>query len=244
MKYIPILTAQNVQIQAPLASIGERMLAFLIDLGIKIMYIYGIELFGVSNQISEIYTDDWSVMATALIINIPVIFYTLCSELLSDGYTIGKRIMKIRVISLDSYKTRPDQYFIRWIFNLLDVFTLSGGIGLLSAIISSRNQRIGDLSAGTTVVKVTQGVSINDSIFVEVQEGYKVVFPMVTLLTDRDVQIIKSSYTKAKENRDYKTISLIRAKIDSILNVQSKLNDYAFIERVIEDYNFVTKDLA
>ncbi len=244
MKYIPILTAQNVQIQALLANIGERLLAFLIDLGVKLLYIYGITWFGVSNEISDIYTDDWSVRATILIINLPVVFYTLYSEILSNGYTIGKKIMKIRVISLDSYKTRTEQYFIRWMFNLIDVFTFFGGIGLLSAIISKRNQRIGDLSAGTTVVKVSQGITINDSIFEEVQEGYKVTFPMVTLLSDRDVQIIKSSYTKAKASRDYKTIGVIRTKIDSVLNVSSKLNDYDFVERVIEDYNFVTKDLT
>ena len=244
MKYIPILTAQNVQIQATLASVGERLMAFLIDLGVKLLYMYGLVWLGVSDEISEVYSDSWSVMATWIVINSPVVFYTLYSETLSGGYTIGKKIMKLKVISLDSYKTRTEQYFIRWMFNLIDVFTFFGGIGLMSSIVSGKNQRIGDLAAGTTVVKISQGVTINDSIFVEVEEGYKVTFPMVTLLSDRDVQIIKSSYTKAKANSDYKTIGLIRSKIDSVLNVPSKLNDQLFIERVIEDYNFVTKDLT
>lgn len=244
MKYIPIQTAQNVQIQATLATVGERLLAFLIDLGIKFIYIYGIQLFGVPNRIETIYEDDWSVMATTLMINIPVIFYTLFSESLSGGFTIGKKVMKIRVISADSYKTRIDQYFIRWIFNLVDVFTLFGTIGLLSSIISKKNQRLGDIAAGTTVVKVSQGISLGDSIFMEVKKEYKVMFPTVTLLSDRDVQIIKTSYSKAKANRDYKTIGLIRTKIDSVLNVPSTLNDHLFIERIIEDYNFVTKDLT
>lgn len=244
MKYIPILTAQNVNINVPLAPIGERLVAFIIDLGVKLLYVYGIELFGVSNQIENLYEDDWSVRASILIINIPVIFYTLFSESISGGYTFGKWIMKLRVMSIDSYKTNVYQYFIRWIFNLIDVFTIFGSIGFTSSVISNRNQRIGDIAAGTTVIKMTQGVSLNDSLFMDVQEEYTVLFPMVTLLSDRDMQIIKSSYTKAKTNMDYKTIKLIRQKINDVLQVTSSLNDRVFIERVISDYNFVTKDLT
>jgi len=244
MKYIPIQTAQNVQIQVGLASVGERILAFLIDLFIKISYIFTINLLGFSSYLSNLYDDPWSATSIQILVLMPVIFYTLCSEALTNGSTIGKKILKIRVISLDSYKTKFDQYFIRWIFNLLDVFTFSGIIGLLSALVTKKSQRLGDLSAGTAVVKVNKKVSINDSIFMEVREGYKAMFPTVTLLTDRDVQIIKTTYFRAKKNNDYKTIKLIRQKIDQILNVPSSLNDYQFIERVLEDYNYITKDLT
>ena len=244
MKYIPIQTAQNVQIKAPLASIGERILAFLIDLLVKLLYVYGIEIIGLPDRAREMYSDQWSLMAIMIVFYSPVIFYTLYCEILSNGYTIGKKVMNIKVISLDSYKTRLDQYFIRWIFNLLDVFIMSGGIGVLSAIISSKCQRLGDLSAGTVVVKVKQEVGIDDTLFMEVKNIYKVTFPMVTLLSDRDIQIIKSSYNKAKINRDFETTKLIRQKIDSVLQVSSNLNDYDFIERVLEDYNFITKDLT
>lgn len=244
MKYIPIQTAQNVQIQVALASVGERILAFIIDLVVKLMFMYALELMGFSKNINELYEDSWSIMATQIIIYSPLIFYTLYSEILSDGYTIGKKILNIRVMSLDSYKMRIDQYFVRWIFNLVDFFTLFGGVGFLSTIFTSKSQRIGDLSAGTVVVKVNKEVSINNSLFMEVAKGYQVKFPMVTLLTDRDVQIIKTSYYKSKANQDYKTIQLIRKKIDLVLNVPSQLNDYDFIEQVIEDYNFITKDLT
>lgn len=244
MKYIPIQTAQNVQIKVPLASIGERILAFLIDLLVKILYVYAIESVISSVETREMYEDQWSQMAIMIIFYSPVIFYTLYSEILSNGYTIGKKMMKIKVISIDSYKTRLDQYFIRWIFNLLDVFTMSGGIGILSAIISSKCQRLGDLSAGTVVVKVNDKIGIQDTLFMEVKKVYKVTFPMVTLLSDRDVQIIKSSYFKSKANRDFETVKLIRLKIDGVLQVSSNLNDYDFIERVLEDYNYITKDLT
>jgi len=244
MNHIPIHTAQNVKIHATLATVGDRILAFIIDLVIKLIYIYGLSFIGLSKSMEELYSDDWSVMATQIIFFLPITFYTLYSEVFSGGYTIGKKIMKVKVISLDSYKMSFYQYFIRWIFNLVDIFILFGSIGVLSTVFSSKNQRIGDLSAGTTVVKVVNNTSINDSIFMEVSKGYKVTFPMVSLLSDRDVQIIKSSFYKSKENGDYKTIQLIRSKINQILNVQSTLNDFDFIERVLEDYNFVTKDMV
>lgn len=244
MKYIPIQTAQNVQIQVGLASVGERILAFLIDLFVKISYIFAINLLGFSSYLDNLYDDPWSATSIQILVLLPVIFYTLGSEALTNGFTIGKKILKIKVISLDSYKTKFDQYFIRWIFNLLDFFTFSGIIGLISALVTKNTQRLGDLSAGTAVVKVNKKVSINDSIFMEVKEGYKAMFPTVTLLTDRDVQIIKTTYFRAKKNNDYKTIKLIRKKIDQILNVPSSLNDYQFIERVLEDYNYITKDLT
>lgn len=244
MKYIPIQTAQNVQIQVALASVGERILAFIIDLVVKFMFMYALELIGLSKSLNELYEDSWSLMATQIIIYAPLISYTLYSEILSNGYTIGKKILNIRVVSLDSYKVRIDQYFVRWIFNLVDIFTLFGGLAFLSTIFTSKSQRFGDLSAGTAVVKVNKETSINDSLFMEVTKGYQVKFPMVTLLSDRDVQIIKTSYYKSKANQDYKTIQLIRKKIDSVLNVPSQLNDHHFIEQVIADYNYVTKDLT
>lgn len=100
MNSIDINTSQNVNISFDPASIGERILAFIIDMVIKvayfvviylvIAYIFGLKLLKI--------TDQWSLMAIFAIISLPVNLYTLLFESFMEGQTPGKRIMKIKVV--------------------------------------------------------------------------------------------------------------------------------------------------
>ena len=83
MTQIAINTTQNVQINFTAAGVGDRILAYLLDLLIKIAYgivIYGIffYLLGINNYLDS--TDQWSMMAIILIFALPIIFYTIVLE--------------------------------------------------------------------------------------------------------------------------------------------------------------------
>jgi len=244
MKYFPILSPQNIHINFELASTGQRILAFLIDWVVKILYLWAISFTGLERALEFSFDDQWSMMALSFFIYAPVMFYTLFSEYYFEGKTLGKSLLKIRVLSTDSYTNSFEQYFIRWIFRIVDFYLGFGLIGVLSSVFSKNNQRLGDFASSSVVVSLNNKTNLQDTFFQEVQSNHQITFPSVTLLSDRDMQIIKQVYENAKKNQDYKVIKKLRTKIDGIVKIKSKMNDYDFIETIITDYNFMTKDLT
>jgi hypothetical protein len=76
------------------------------------------------------------------------VYYGL-SELLLRGQTLGKRMSGIRVVRLDGFALEPGGVFVRNIFRVIDQFPPLW----LVPIVSKQSQRLGDMVAGTVVVK-------------------------------------------------------------------------------------------
>lgn len=250
MSLIAINTSQNVNINFNTASIGERILAFFIDILIKAAYIMVLFwfLFKIFNFGSYINTlDNWSQMAVFIIITLPIHIYTLVGESLMEGQTLGKKIVKIKVVKIDGFQASFGDYLMRWFFRLIDVFSNSGVIGLISMIISKNNQRLGDIASGTAVISLKNRVNISHTILENLKEDYVPLFPQVIALTDNDVRIIKENYQKALKIDDRIVVSKLSTKIKEILKLEidpTKMTERQFINIVIKDYNFYTgKDL-
>ena len=152
MSKIAINTSQNVNINFNLASIGDRVMAFMLDMLIKSAYLvclYVLVIYllvnGPLGRISSKW-DSWDVVAIIGIITLPVHTYTLVCESLMEGQTFGKKIMKIKVVKIDGYQASFGDYLIRWLFRIVDVFTNSGIVGVLTIIYSKNNQRLGDMA--------------------------------------------------------------------------------------------------
>src|SRR5678815_5035679 len=97
MAVISITTTQNIELEYELASLGERMVATIIDLVILVGYIILVQLFGTFSN--GLFNSDVGWIAF-FIIMLPVTFYSLLSETYLNGQTVGKRVMGIKVISL------------------------------------------------------------------------------------------------------------------------------------------------
>ncbi|MFK5972637.1 MAG: RDD family protein [Flavobacteriaceae bacterium] len=139
MAKIQITTTQNVTIAFTAAELGERILAYFIDLIIKIAYIglvislfLGISGSGGSSFEENYDTDPWSVMAIIIILGTPVFFYTLISETFLAGQTIGKKITQIQVVKIDGYRASFLDFFIRWVMRFIDINIFSGVIALIA----------------------------------------------------------------------------------------------------------------
>ena len=250
MSLIAINTSQNVNINFNTASIGDRILAFVIDMLIKgayllVLYLVFFRLFNFGVIIDSL--DNWSAAAIIIIITFPIYIYTLVCESLMEGQTFGKKLTKIKVVKIDGFQASFGDYLMRWFFRLIDVFSNSGVVGLISMIVSKNNQRLGDMVSGTAVISLKNKVNISQTILENLKEDYVPQYPQVISLTDNDVRIIKENYQKALKIDDRQVVSKLSTKIKEILKIEvdpTKMTERQFINVIIKDYNFYTgKDI-
>lgn len=243
MSEIGVNTSQNVLINFKIASIGERMLAFGIDMVIKIAYILFF-WFIFYKIINGIFDNPHYNTILVIILMLPIIFYTFIFEILMEGQTLGKKLMNIKVIKIDGYQASFGDYLMRWIFRLVDIFTNGGVIGLIAMISSKHNQRLGDLATGTAVISLKNDVNISHTILENIVKDYEPLFPQVIILSDHDMQIIKDSFQKALRTNDAIIINQLVTKLKEILKIeQQQIKEFTsnqFITTIIQDYNFFT----
>jgi uncharacterized RDD family membrane protein YckC len=257
MSIIQINTAFNIDLEFDIAEFHKRLLAYIIDFILLIIYLwsmksllyYGFRIDFEANMGLDI-----------LIISLPMLLYSLLTELWMNGQTIGKKIMAIRVISLEGGEPTFGQYILRWITKFFEwpflfgyVFFSSGALfvyafitGLLGIAVviiiavTPKNQRLGDLAAGTVVVNTKTSLTIDDTIFKEVnQTDYKVMFPDVMRLSDRDINTIKGVVTQAGKTSNYEMCNRVAMKVKDVLKIQTDLYPDQFLEKLLDDYNYL-----
>ena len=241
MSNLQINTTQNVNLNYKIVSIGERIIAFLID-GF-ILYLYAVLVDFIGDAIGYIYEDGWTQRGLVALIFLPAMFYSLLMHSIFNGRTVGKMLLKMRVVRFDGSPVHWSNYLVRWILRLVDIYIFLGAIGLLTILFSQRRQRLGDAAAGTVVISTKNKTKVSHTILEDVEEAYEPKFTNVTLLTDKDVRLIKETYHIARKSNDFKTLTALRVKIDSILQTKSELYDIQYLDTVLKDYNYYTQKL-
>jgi hypothetical protein len=174
-----------------------------------------------------------------------MMFYTLFFESLFEGQTLGKKALRIKVLKIDGYQAGLGEYLTRWLFRVVEVFWLFSIVGFIAILISKKGQRLGDIAAGTTVVSLKNEVNISHTILEDINENYIPKYPQVIHLSDNDVRIIKQMYKDAKLSRDYATLTKLKEKVEEVAKLKSQdKDDLTFIDRVLKDYNFYTRDIG
>jgi len=238
MQNLQINTTQNVNLDYTIVSIGERILAFLIDGFILYLYLVLVNYIGAAMGyvIEDAYTQ-WGLQS---LIFLPAMFYSLVMHSLFNGRTVGKMLLKMRVVRFDGSPVHWSNYLVRWMLRLVDIWIFFGSIGLLTILFSNRRQRLGDAAAGTVVISTKNSTKVSHTILEDVEETYQPTFTNVTLLTDKDVRLIKDTYRIAKKSTDHKTLKVLRDKVESILATKSELYDVQYLDTVLKDYSFYT----
>jgi len=227
--------------------VGERILAYIIDLVIKIAYVVVVyqitfNLFEIDRMIDDM--DQWSQIAIIVSFYLPVVFYSLIFETFLDGQTIGKRIMKIKVVKIDGYQAALADYLVRWFFRIIDLNMMSGLVALIAIVTSKKSQRLGDMTAGTSVITLKNNININHTILEELDDSYTPSYPNVIKLSDNDARIIKETYVRAKASRDYETLTKLRKKIIEVVEIKDfNDTDIQFIDTILKDYNYYTQGM-
>ncbi|QHT69875.1 RDD family protein [Rhodocytophaga rosea] len=234
MQTIRIQTAQNVFIEYLPASVGDRILATLID-GV-VIWSYLIIVVGI---LATMQIDGaWLYI---ILLGIPYLFYDLVSEIVMDGQTIGKKAMNIKVVKLDGTQPSIASYLLRWLIRWVDML-FSGAVAILAISVNGKGQRLGDMAAGTSVISLKRRVGLNETILPNIQENYQPVYPQVTSLSDRDVAIIKEALYvhNQSEQPDPRLIETLATKVKNVLQVESSMPPMAFLHTILRDHAYLT----
>ncbi|MBW3614066.1 MAG: RDD family protein [Actinobacteria bacterium] len=154
-----IVTPEAVVLEFETAGLASRMLAAMIDLAIlgTLLFVLAIA----AGVLSEIGVDFGGFGAALLYVSLFLIIfgYPAALETLWRGRTVGKAAMGLRVVTVEGGPVRFRHAAIRAILGLLDKYLLTGAVGIISVLLTRRNQRLGDLVAGTMVLRERSGAS-------------------------------------------------------------------------------------
>ncbi|MEM9981709.1 MAG: RDD family protein, partial [Bacteroidota bacterium] len=241
---IRIETTQNVYIEYELASIGDRILATIIDSIIVWSYIiiWVIILISLADSNTFNGTEDiWLIMIFIGIL-LPYLLYDLVSEIFMNGQTIGKKQRNIKVIRTDGNQPTINNYLLRWLLRPIDM-VFYGGLAVVVISANGRGQRLGDIAAGTTVIKVRNNLTVEKSLTIpDIEKMYVPTYLQVTLLNDKDINIIREVLRVYKEQKDDNIVTKLAEKIRKVLQAgNEQANNVKFLKTIIKDYTYLAE---
>lgn len=227
-------------LQYELADLRERILAYLIDLvavGFTVLILIGL--------VSSTFTD--TALTVMLVLTFSIfIFYSLLFEVLNQGQTLGKMAMRIQVIKTTSGQATFPDYAARWVFRLVDIYFSLGGIASILIASSSKSQRIGDIVANTTVIKITpkMNLTLRDILALHAPQAYQPEYIQARQLMEEDALLIKSTldrYGRYRNKAHYAALNKLAERIVEVLNVEPPAHNQIFLQTILKDYVMLTR---
>jgi len=235
MGIITVHTTQNIDIDYEIGGLGERIVARIIDIAIFIPFLFVGVFLGISDAKAFI-------IIFFAVIGIVFVFYDLFCEVFFNGQSLGKRTMKIRVISLDGARPKFSQFLLRWLFRIVD-FSMTGGLcALITAAVTDNGQRVGDLVAGTVLIKTSPRTTINNLIFPLIDNTYEPAFPQAAQLSDQDIALIHEVIETYSKNGNTQFVYHMADSIRNHLSISlpPEMNSLQFLQTIIKDYTHIT----
>lgn len=233
MESISISTTQNVSISYAIASLGDRILATLLDYLIFIAYFVIVFYFLTALDVLD------GLGYLSSLVMLPVLFYDLYCELIFNGQSFGKYLMKIKVVKIDGTQPGFGSYLLRWIFRIVEGgHFLNGLVAILAILINGKGQRVGDIAAKTSVIKLKKKISLEDGFLNIPDENYTIVFREVEQLNEKDISIIREVFNHARSKNRLDIVNQLADKTKSTLNITTTLKSIEFLNTVIKDYEY------
>lgn len=153
-------TPEQINLSYDIAGIGSRFLAAIIDT-IIILIMEGLLLLVLSLLSSRLGVADSITTAIAVVGSFAVLWgFYLVAEMLSNGQSPGKRVIGLRVVREGGRPITFTASALRNIIRFVDFLPLFYGIGVITMFVDGRARRLGDLAAGTLVVRERAPVSL------------------------------------------------------------------------------------
>lgn len=160
-------TPEQIDLQYDLAGLGSRFLAMAIDTAIQgavlvaVVAVFGLGAMLLARNVDALF-DSPSGAGTVANIGIALAVllmfvltwgYFLLFELIWNGQTPGKRLVGIRVLTAQGEPVTLVHALVRNLLRLVDALPTAYMLGAMSILVTRRGQRLGDLAAGTVVVR-------------------------------------------------------------------------------------------
>ena len=229
-----IITGQYVRIQQTAATVMQRFFAWVID-AVFLSITSGMFM-GIGVGITSAFDTLGIVFVTFFMILI--LCYPLIMETFSDGQTIGKSIMGIKVMCLDGSKPSKVALFLRWILYLVDFGCMF--VVIVFIIFSKNCQRLGDLAAGTTVVKLSK----NQKPFILRSFGftdqhYAPSYPEAAHLSMRQIEVIEHLLFSYNTRKRESLMNHLAQKVETALGIRAKETDSEkFLSKIYNDFQY------
>jgi uncharacterized RDD family membrane protein YckC len=246
MKSIEITTAHNIVIEYELASMRERATVFMGDF-IAILVLKSVIDFFLSLFFGRFF--DTSTMSVLSFITLISCFfgYFIGFEIFNNGQTLAKKIAKIRTVRLDGREPSWSDLLGRTLLHLVDSIFSLGFIGILMIKTTQKSQRLGDLAAGTTVIRLEPSISarLSNILHLDTTNEWTPIYPQVRRFREEDMITIKnvlSRYSRFPNNAHYNLLVELSEKTANLLEIEQIPSDrLGFLRTLLKDYVVLTR---
>ena len=236
-----INTGYYVKLGLATAGLGSRILAQLLDFLFISLFEGAVSTVMMTIASSIKHSSSFLEVLFVLVCMIPIVLYHPLCESLNKGQSLGKKIVGLRVVKIDGTATTFGASLLRWMMLMVDVL-LTSGIGIMCIMFTEHSQRIGDMAAGTTVVKL-RGNVVRSSYLAEfnfILPDYRPVFSEAARLSINQIEIISRVLFNTSGDRQEYIDSLaekVRERLH-ILPVPNMTNE-RFLRTIYNDaYHF------
>lgn len=157
---LQVATPERVAVELPIAGLGSRAMAYLVDvalLGAVGLVAYFVVTFFVADVINAVLGLSTLVRSVAAIVVFAALWvYWTALEVAWRGQTPGKRLVRIRVVKLDGSPVTLFSSAVRNLLRVVDFMPACYPVGIVTMLIDRRHRRLGDLLAGTVLVRDEQ----------------------------------------------------------------------------------------
>jgi uncharacterized RDD family membrane protein YckC len=260
MKKVEFLSAQHVKIEFEMASVVQRVLAYVIDT--VIIYVYFlIVIFAFLNDVSIWSSDlDLALLLLVLLVNMPIYLYKPLMEYFFNGQTVGKMALGIRMVRMNGDRMTLQDNFVRWVMRgdffwvslisnpvwifIIPILTL---IDFFALSLSPNNQRFGDMIVSVIAIRTrpARKYKLSDILSRQEAASYKPTYEKVISFTDEDIMYLKNvieQYKNYKNAEITKVFNAVTQKTCERLEIEMpKKTTTAFLEKVLKDYVYLTR---
>lgn len=168
-----VVTPEAVHLEFEAAGIGSRAIALVLDLLLQATVVM-LLLFGLGLVVegAGAGVPDWVGVTVTLLLVFAVLWgYPVTLETLWRGQTLGKAAMGLRVVTREGAPVRFRHAAVRAALGIVDFYLAFGGIAVVSALVTREHQRLGDLVAGTLVLRERTGTRAATAVQFRVPPG-------------------------------------------------------------------------
>lgn len=245
-QYIEITTTQNVTIEYELATMRERILAWLLDI-----FVVGfgyLMLYQLAHLIfRSLWDTGWS-MFWGVMMFLAYFLYNIFMEILNSGQTLGKMGLSIKVVRLDGKEPEWSDVVLRAMLQMVDSLFCFGIIGILLIKTTPKCQRLGDMAANTTVIKIQQTgwrFRLEDILSISTLNNYQPTYPQVRDLSEQDMIFVKnvlSRYQRYPNQAHEEVVEDLVTHLMPLLNIRDRpINRLDFLKTLLKDYIVLTR---